>query len=395
MKKPKQAVILAGGKGSRLEPLTKYCPKPLVDINGYPFIFYIIQELEKYNFSEVLILIGYKFENFQDLHKYFQNFKIKISFHYSPPNFNTGSRLKAASNYLEDTFFLLYGDNFCPLDFNEIWKSYVINKKDCQLVAYRNSDNYSSSNIKLNKKNLVVDYDEKRIKNYNFINIGFFILNKKHIKLIKSKNNSKFETDILNKLVKQKKVSAYITNHRYYSLTDLTKYFKTLNFFSNKKKFLFLDRDGVINVRPKKGKYVENLKEFKFKTNSRMAFKYLSKKKINVIIITNQAGISLGKVSMSSFNLINKYIKKQFDIFGLNLKTIIFCPHHWNDKCYCRKPEPGMFYIAQKLFDINLTTTPFIGDQKSDEEASKKAGIPYYNLKKNESLYKLVKKIFN
>jgi histidinol-phosphate phosphatase family protein len=171
--------------------------------------------------------------------------------------------------------------------------------------------------------------------------------------------------------------------------------FLKLNFFSNKKKFLFLDRDGVINVRPKKGKYVENLKEFKFKTNSRMAFKYLSKKKINVIIITNQAGISLGKVSMSSFNLINKYIKKQFDIFGLNLKTIIFCPHHWNDKCYCRKPEPGMFYIAQKLFDINLTTTPFIGDQKSDEEASKKAGIPYYNLKKNESLYKLVKKIFN
>jgi NDP-sugar pyrophosphorylase family protein len=40
MKKPKQAVILAGGKGSRLEPLTKYCPKPLVDINGYPFILF-------------------------------------------------------------------------------------------------------------------------------------------------------------------------------------------------------------------------------------------------------------------------------------------------------------------------------------------------------------------
>ena len=57
MIKPKQAVILAGGKGSRLGPLTKFCPKPLVDINGYPFIFYIIQELEKYNFSDVLILV--------------------------------------------------------------------------------------------------------------------------------------------------------------------------------------------------------------------------------------------------------------------------------------------------------------------------------------------------
>ena len=53
MQRPKQAIILAGGKGLRLYPLTKNCPKPMVDINGYPFIFYIIKELEKNNFLPI------------------------------------------------------------------------------------------------------------------------------------------------------------------------------------------------------------------------------------------------------------------------------------------------------------------------------------------------------
>ena len=70
----------------------------------------------------------------------------------------------------------------------------------------------------------------------------------------------------------------------------------------------------MINLKPKKGKYVENLKQFKFKNNSRKAFKYLSKK-INVIIITIKP-VFFGKVSMSSFNLINKYIKN-------NLKFLV------------------------------------------------------------------------
>ena len=394
MQRPKQAVILAGGKGLRLYPLTKNCPKPMVDINGYPFIFYIIKELEKNNFSEVLILTGYQSQKFDDLLKHCSNLKIKISFFYSPSKFNTGARLKAASNHLKDFFFLLYGDNFWPFDFSKIWESYILNKKDNQAVIYKNTDNYSSSNIKIGKRNVILDYDDKRIKNYDYINIGFFLLKKKYVSLINDNKSSKFENDILKKLINKKNLSAYITRHRYYSLTNLPKYFTASNFFSNRKKYIFLDRDGVINIKPKKGNYVKNLNEFKFKDETKKALKFLSKKKINVIIVTNQAGLSLGNLKLDSLNTIHNYLKKEFEILGLNLKLIIFCPHHWDDNCYCRKPEPGMFYMAQKLFNIDLTCTPFIGDQKSDKEASVKASIPYYNLKKQESLFKLVKKIF-
>ena len=65
MKRPIQAVILAGGLGNRLTPFTKNTPKPMVDINGLPFIYYILEELEKNGFYEALILTGYKEDRFK------------------------------------------------------------------------------------------------------------------------------------------------------------------------------------------------------------------------------------------------------------------------------------------------------------------------------------------
>ncbi len=394
IKKPNQAVILAGGLGSRIYPLTKLIPKPMIDINGYPFIYYLIEKLENFGFREVLILVGYKKEKFDNLLSVCKNFKINIKLVYSPPNYNTGARIKAAYPYIEENFFLLYGDNFLPFNFSKIWKNYIKNKVDNQMIVYRNDDNFSSSNIKLDKNNIVIDYDSLRNKRYNYVNIGFFILKKKSISNISGNLNCKFEDEVLKKLIKKKKISAYITDHRYYSLTNLDRYFVTNNFFRNRYDFIFLDRDGVLNIKPKKGKYVTNLKEFKWRPGSIKALKFLGKKNKRIIIVSNQAGISLKKINLEELNKINDYIKKKSLELGANIEDIIFCPHHWDDNCLCRKPKSGMFYTAQKNYNIDLTSSIFIGDQKTDRLSAISADIPYYHLNKNVTLYKLLKKIY-
>ena len=233
----------------------------MIDIGGYPFLYYLIERLEKYKFSEVLILVGYKSEKFKKLFHLCKNFKINIKLIYSPTNYNTGARLKAAYPHMKDIFFLMYGDNFLPFNFNEIWKNYIKKKLENQLVVYRNEDNYSLSNIKIDKNNIVIDYDSTRKKNYDFVNIGFFIL-KKNIINISTSKNCKFENQVLNKLIKKKKISAYITSHRYYSLSNMSRYFLTNNFFKNKNSFIFLDRDGVLNIKQKKSEYVKSLNQF-------------------------------------------------------------------------------------------------------------------------------------
>ena len=65
----KQGIILAGGKGQRLYPYTKKIPKPLVNIKGKPFLYYLIKQLEKFNFKQVTILAGYKSEKFDNFKK--------------------------------------------------------------------------------------------------------------------------------------------------------------------------------------------------------------------------------------------------------------------------------------------------------------------------------------
>ncbi len=394
MKKPNQAVILAGGSGSRIYPLSKIVPKPMIEVNGYPFIYYLIERLEKYKFSEVIILVGYKKENFEHLHILCKNFNIKIRLLYSPPSFNTGARLKAAYPYLKNSFFLLYGDNYFPFNFLKIWKNYLENKVENQLTVYENKDNFSSSNIRLDN-NIVIDYDDTRAKGYDFVNIGFFILKKKYIKNISNNIKGKFENEVLKKLIKIKKICAYITQHRYYSLTNLSRFFVTNNFFKNRKDFIFLDRDGVLNIKPKKGEYVKNLKEFKWKPGSINALKYLGQQNKRIIIVTNQAGISLNKVKIENLNKIHNYIRNESYKIGARIEDVIFCPHHWNDNCDCRKPNTGMFFMAQKNFNIDLTNSIFIGDQITDKISAYNADIPYYNLNKKMSLNKLLKKIFS
>jgi len=391
MKKVKQAVILAGGLGARIYPLSKSTPKPMIDIGGYPFLYYLIERLEKYKFSEVLILVGYKSEKFKKLFYLCKKFRINIKLIYSPTNYNTGARLKAAYPYIKDFFFLMYGDNFLPFNFDEILKNYIKKKLDNQLVVYRNVDNYSSSNIKINKDNIVTDYDSTRNKGYDFVNIGFFILRKKYISSISTSKNCKFENQVLIKLIKKRKISAYITSHRYYSLSNMSRYFLTNNFFKNRNSFVFLDRDGVLNVKKEKGEYVQNLKEFIWKKGSLKAIKFLGKKNKKIIIISNQAGIALNKVQLEDLNKIHNYIINKSLELGANVEDIIFCPHHWDDNCMCRKPKSGMLYYAQKKFDIDLTNSLFIGDQKTDRMCAKNANVPYLHLNKNKSLYDLLK----
>ena len=391
MKKLKQAIILAGGLGTRIYPLSKSTPKPMIDIGGYPFLYYLIERLEKYKFSEVLILVGYKSEKFKKLFHLCKNFKINIKLIYSPTNYNTGARLKVAYPHMKDIFFLMYGDNFLPFNFNEIWKNYIKKKLENQLVVYRNEDNYSLSNIKIDKNNIVIDYDSTRKKNYDFVNIGFFILKKKNIINISTSKNCKFENQVLNKLIKKKKISAYITSHRYYSLSNMSRYFLTNNFFKNRNSFIFLDRDGVLNIKQKKGEYVKSLNQFVWRKGSLEAIRFLGKKNKKIIIISNQAGIALNKVKLEDLNIIHNHIINKSLKLGANIEDIIFCPHHWNDNCSCRKPKSGMFYHAQKKFDIDLTNSMFIGDQKTDRISAKNADVPYLHLNKNKSLYDLLK----
>ena len=234
----KQAVILAGGKGKRLLPLTKNLPKPMAPINGVPFLSYLIYLLKQKGIKKILILVGYKHKKIIDY--YSKNIDIKIKFCYSSVKSDTGKRVLDAYTFLDNEFLLLYGDNFWKPNIRKMFKKFKMNKAAISTTVFNNkfgTGEYGKQNNIFVKKNCFVEkYDKSRTdKKLNGVDIGFFIVKKKFLKYFNKKNrNYSFEKDILIKSLKLKKLIAYRTNQQYFTITNIKMLKKFENYIKNK-----------------------------------------------------------------------------------------------------------------------------------------------------------------
>ena len=137
-------------------------------------------------------------------------------------------------------------------------------------------------------------------------------------------------------------------------------------------KVIFLDRDGVIN---KEVKYLYKSGDFDFIDGTFETCKQLQAYGYQLIIITNQSGISRGYYSEKDFKSLTKWMLENFSKQGVNILDVFFCPHGPNSSCECRKPKPGMLLTAQEKYNINMENSWMIGDKEEDLIAAKKAGV--------------------
>ena len=119
-----KAIILAGGRGKRLRPITDYVPKPLVPLNNVPIIEWQIRYLKKFNVDEIIICTGYKTEMIEHFLDTKDNFGIKIRFSVEKTPLGTGGAIKQAGKSIKDkSFFVLNGDTITDIDLRELKNS--------------------------------------------------------------------------------------------------------------------------------------------------------------------------------------------------------------------------------------------------------------------------------
>lgn len=237
----KQAVILAGGKGSRLLPLTRNLPKPMVKIINQPFLSYLILSLKKTGIEKILILVGYKSQKIVNFYKNFN--EIKIEFNYSRVECDTGRRVLDAYDVLDKKFMLLYGDNYWTPNIKQMYKNFINKNASITTTVFKNIDGTGEygieNNILTSENGLVKKYDKTRKDpKLNGVDIGFFLLRKSILnKFLKSKKNYSFENDILPKIIEKRKLYAFKTIKQYYSITDIqmVKKFEKIVKFKNLK----------------------------------------------------------------------------------------------------------------------------------------------------------------
>lgn len=138
---------------------------------------------------------------------------------------------------------------------------------------------------------------------------------------------------------------------------------------------LFLDRDGVINVRIIDD-YVKNINEFDFLSGVLDAMKVFAEKFGKVIVVTNQQGVGKGLMTLQDVNMIHNFMRKKIADKQGRVDAIYVCPQLKSDPDNFRKPNPRMAYMAQRDFpEINLNKSIMIGDSNSDMEFGRNAGM--------------------
>jgi NDP-sugar pyrophosphorylase family protein len=219
----KQAVILAGGRGERLRPITEQIPKPIAPVNGIPFLDYLINSVRIAGFSNILLLIGYKG---QQIRKRYENVKnLHIEFHQGTEDDETGRRLLNAHHLLDDVFLLMYGDNYWPIEIDQILEQTGRNRGQASTTVFSNVDGTGEygygNNIAVNSDGRVLRYDKtRRSSSLNGVDIGYFYV-PRNLLDTKITTNVSFENHILPSLIAANLLTAYITHTQYYYITDL------------------------------------------------------------------------------------------------------------------------------------------------------------------------------
>jgi len=137
-------------------------------------------------------------------------------------------------------------------------------------------------------------------------------------------------------------------------------------------KTIFLDRDGVVN---KEVRYLSKLSDFEFIDGIFDACLYFQKLGYEIVIVTNQSGITRGYYNENDYQKLTEWMLGQFNDNGINILDTFYCPHGPESLCECRKPKPGMLIEAKHKYNISMKDSWMIGDSESDIKAANAAGI--------------------
>jgi D-glycero-D-manno-heptose 1,7-bisphosphate phosphatase len=140
-------------------------------------------------------------------------------------------------------------------------------------------------------------------------------------------------------------------------------------------KTVFLDRDGVINVKLPENRYVKDIEEFEFLPGAIEALTILKKMGYLLILITNQRGIARGLMTPEDLERVHNHLRDELSKHNVILDEIYHCPHENYENCMCRKPQPGMIFTAMEQFNIDVESSYMVGDSKSDILAGQRAGV--------------------
>ena len=216
-----QAVILAGGEGLRLKPLTQSIPKPMIPIAGKPFLEHLINLLRRNSVDEIVICTGYRGEVISSYFGNGESFGVRIRYSDDGDQLlGTAGSLKNAALLLNERFFITFADAYPIIDYKDAWTQFVTRRKLVLMVVYRNLNHFGESNTVV-QKGLVTCYSKKiRTKGMEYIEVGVTFIEKRALEMIPASYPADLET-LYSKVIAKNQMVAFEVQQRNYDIGTL------------------------------------------------------------------------------------------------------------------------------------------------------------------------------
>ena len=403
-----KAVIMAGGRGTRISSVASDIPKPMIKIEGKPVLEHEIECLRDQGFTDLIITVSHLRSFIMDYFGDGSRFGVQIQyFNEETPLGNAGALFKLR-NGLDGDFLLLNADAIFDVDFNRFVDFHRAHGGLVTLFTHPNSHPYDSGVLIADENGAVEQWltkEDVRPQWYrNRVNAGLHVINPAVLDMtgidadaVGTEVDGKtvkvdLDRQILKPLCGTGKMFCYDSPEYVKDMGTPDRYEAVCRDFAagrvkaknlkQKQRAIFLDRDGTIN---KYVGFLRNIGEFELLPGVSEAIKKINESGYLAIVVTNQPVIARGEVTVPELQEIHNKMETLLGAEGAYLDAIYYCPHHPHRgypgeidalkiDCECRKPKPGMLLRAVKDFNIDLSQSWMIGDGENDVKAGKAAG---------------------
>ncbi|MDR0827790.1 MAG: HAD-IIIA family hydrolase [Desulfovibrio sp.] len=400
-----EAVILAGGKGTRLAPRLGGLPKPLVDVAGVPLLERQLLHCKSFGIKSVLLLVNHRADCIAEFCARKDNFGLRISLVDDGEPRGTGGATLAALPYLapdSQDVLILYGDTLLNIDLDRFNAAHVATGADVSLFLHPNAHPQDSDLVELDESGYLAKlhpYPHPDGAEYpNLVNAALYIMKKSFLMDFcylteEAPKIIDFAKDVFPLLLKKgKKLYGYISPEYIKdvgtpqrldnAVADIASGRFAGGTLRLSRRAVFLDRDGVLNAEVG---YITKPEQIRLLPGSAQAVGRLNRAGLPAVVVTNQPVLARGECDEAALQAVHTRLEHLLGLEGAYIDRLYYCPHH-PDKgfagerpelkivCACRKPAPGMLFKAAKDLHIDIPNSWFVGDRKSDIQCAKNAG---------------------
>ena len=391
-----KAVVMAGGKGTRIATLARDIPKPMLPLGDKPVLHHAIEALRREGFADIVLVVGHLGDVIKNYFGDGTAFGVTLTYIEEKEPLGTAGALALLKRELAgDDFLLLNGDLLFDVDLSRFLAYHREKGGIATVLTHPSSHPADSVLVKSDQNGCVTAFlapDAPRDGAHNRTNAGLHFFSPAILSRFDAVKKTDLDREVLVPLAATGQLFAYNspeyakdmgTPQRFAEVArDLAAGRVARGNLKNPQKAVLLDRDGTINRHVG---FVTAPREIELLPGAAEAIKRLNDRHVPVIVVTNQPVIARGEITEAELEAIHARLEALLAEKGAYLTDIFYCPHHPDSGfdgeiaalktvCDCRKPAPGLLLAAAARYNLDLSRSYMIGDSESDMEAARRAG---------------------